>query len=486
MEDEDLTESNKLMQDVASAPLLQDEPRHEEEEGTPAAKQSVAVMWVLKAVAYLMALDFMIVFLTVQQYWASVDGKPALYGLVFSSYSIAQFFFIPLVAEYLDRRNMRGMLVFTVGLNIVGNLIYMGAASANGQSGQALLFGGRFVAGIGAANIIVGPYYIVRHTKDVALRASRLAIYNIFGFVGRVTGPILAFGILEFVPTIRHKGAEMNQYTWPPLITSFDGICVIILIIALLTRKRDPVPAKVSGRKMKGGFEFKADLLKFYFVHTLVLVIFWAWYANIITLAAVQFRFTRYNEDMYWRAYMPVLIGFIIGSYGFKIMMRKKVQPMTAVFIAMFLMIVGYILLLDYARDDNEIYRYWIGSMILTVGFNMESAAVPAIYSKMIDLSGNEKLMARLLGFLTMFTCAGRALGPLWTPAVIQVTRTAENCCVFMDGEMSGDNSCCDIKGVNTLIPILAAGSAFCLISFVGVLYVVRKYYRREPLLGVN
>lgn len=73
-----------------------------------------------------------------QQYWLSVDGRPSLYGVVFSSYSIGQFIFIPLVAEFLDRFRMRPLLLLSVTINIIGNLIYMGAASVSGDGGQVI------------------------------------------------------------------------------------------------------------------------------------------------------------------------------------------------------------------------------------------------------------------------------------------------------------------------------------------------------------
>lgn len=463
-------------------------------------RSSIPVMWVLKAVSCLMALDFMIVFLTVQQYWLSADGNPDLYGLVFSSYSIAQFLFILLVANYLDKNPMKKMLIVTVFVNMIGNIIYMcGASFGPGTTAQGFIFAGRFIAGIGAANVVVGPYYIVTHTRDVAQRAGRIAVYNLYGFIGRVAGPMLAFVILEYEPIINKPHFVMNQFTWPPLITSIDCVLVIIMICVLLTHGRDPRPPPSHGKVLRGGSGLKMDLAFIYLTHMLVLCVFWAWYANIITIAGVQFNFAqRYGPSMYWHAYLPVMVGFIVGTYTFKGLMKLKVNAVYTLIFAMMLMILGFIIMLDlhfvtraFGKSDEA--RFWIGSILLTIGFNMESAAIPAIYSSIVESTGNEHIMAKMLGVLTLFTCAGRSLGPLWTPAFLKVDEQdtvddTSSCCTFIDGVVSGpdkNNTCCKLDGVNTLFSILCVGTAVAAVAFLWLLRIQRKYSRSRELASL-
>lgn len=140
---------------------------------------------------------------------------------------------------------------------------------------------------------------------------------------------------------------------------------------------------------------------------------------------------------MYWHAYIPVLVGFLIGTYLFKFLMRAKLNPVHALIGAMIIMIggtliyiyfivlyfivyfivifyfisnkrtfyalffmcyylfieihVGFIVMLDFSvlshtkLGHSEEARFWVGSILLTVGFNIESAAIPAIYSHIID-----------------------------------------------------------------------------------------------------
>lgn len=49
---------------------------------------------------------------------------------------MSQFIFILFVAEYLDKNPMRNMLIVTIFVNLVGNVIYMSAAST-GSGGTA-------------------------------------------------------------------------------------------------------------------------------------------------------------------------------------------------------------------------------------------------------------------------------------------------------------------------------------------------------------
>lgn len=52
-------------------------------------------------------------------------------------------------------------------------------------------------------------------------------------------------------------------------------------------------------------------------------------------------------------------------------------------------------------------------------------------------MKGNDHIMARMLGVLTLFTCAGRSLGPVWTPLLLKVQESiyqSPSCCAYIDG----------------------------------------------------
>eukprot|EP01111_Echinosteliopsis_oligospora_P008433 TRINITY_DN2409_c0_g1_i1.p1 TRINITY_DN2409_c0_g1~~TRINITY_DN2409_c0_g1_i1.p1 ORF type:complete len:478 (+),score=111.75 TRINITY_DN2409_c0_g1_i1:153-1586(+) len=454
------------------------------------------VLWVLKAVAMLMALDFMIVFLTVLKYWEHVGGTLSTYGLVFSTYSIAQFIFIPFVSEWLDKHPMKTMLIITIGINIIGNVLYMAGASVhNDHVAQALVVIGRFVAGIGAANIVTGPFYIVTNTRDVEERAGQLASFNFFGFIGRTAGPILAFIIMGSAPKTSEGGFVLNQYSYPPFLTSILAIVIIGGVFYFMNSENDPAPARTSHPHLRGGGELKKELALFYIFHVFILIIFWSWYSNITIFGGVQFQmgngYCTDDNSWIWNIYLPILVGFIVGTYTFKFLVGKFKMPIIyLLYLAPLLMIGGFVVMLDINNDDTAV-RYWIGCILLSVGFNIESASVPALYSGMIEATGNEPIMARLLGILTLFTCIGRSVGPIWPSLVMKIVAVGpdSSCCDQAVSNYSGSssgsgnpncNTCCQLKGANTVLIVCIAGLGVLFLFLIGLIRPIILKYARD------
>lgn len=117
-------------------------------------------------------------------YAAEYGADALLVGLVFSSYSLAQFFFAPLWGQLSDRFGRRPILLGTVTGTTLAHLLLALAPNL------AVIFIARLLAGVFAANYSVAQAYVADIT-DVEGRSRGMGILGAAFGLGFVVGPAL-------------------------------------------------------------------------------------------------------------------------------------------------------------------------------------------------------------------------------------------------------------------------------------------------------
>ncbi|MCP3983127.1 MAG: MFS transporter [bacterium] len=164
-------------------------------------------------------------------YWATDFGADAwTYGLIQSSYALAQFAFAPLWGRLSDRIGRRSVMLVTI-LGTSLSLAWLGVAES-----LAGLFAARILAGGFAANIGVASAYITDVTSDQDRTRWMGMLGASFG-VGFLLGPAI--------------GGVLAPYGYAvPMLTAagLAGVNFVFALIALRNPPRHSTPVQTIGR----------------------------------------------------------------------------------------------------------------------------------------------------------------------------------------------------------------------------------------------
>ncbi|HZV85773.1 MAG TPA: MFS transporter [Brevundimonas sp.] len=205
----------------------------------PTASRSV--LFVLFGVVFINLVGFGIVVPLLPFYGQTLDAPPWQVALMFSAYSLGQFFAEPFWGRLSDRIGRKPVLLITVAANALGYLMLAFAPNI------WLAIGIRLFTGLGAGNISTVQGYVADVTPP-ALRAGRMGLIGAAFGLGFIVGPGL--GGLLTRPELGPLG-----YQLPIFVAA--GLCVLATIgIALFLKesrvKADsaaPRPAFLSGVK---------------------------------------------------------------------------------------------------------------------------------------------------------------------------------------------------------------------------------------------
>lgn len=410
----------------------------------------------LHLINFVMALDFMIVFLTVGNYWVILnDGtsnSKSTISVIFATYNMGQVIAMPIVGYFMDKYPAKPILVITLILNILGNIIYSLAAT---WSSPAALVIGRVLTGIGSANAIIGSQFIVDYSHTTASRASKIASYNFCAFLGRVLGPMIAIGLL-YIPDSNSRGIVIDSNTIPAWITALCGGAVLFLLLGIPSPapiERTTSNASFYQSLMSGSIDKISVIL---FDYLLIMIVFWGWYPNITTTAFAQFHYAEsYGSNSYLFLFSPIMIGITVGTkYVRKLLKSPTVTHASIALRGHILMLIAVVLLFD-MEDGSAEWRYWVGGIGMCIGFTCLTSLLPSVYTFLVEEQGGSNHMGKYIALSAFLVAIGRTLGVVWTSPVLTVNYD-RNCCSYHT--LSGQtDSCCKLHGINTLMGILLA-----------------------------
>ena len=203
----------------------------------PAASRSV--LFVLFGVVFINLVGFGIVVPLLPFYGQTLDAPPWQVALMFSAYSLGQFFAEPFWGRLSDRIGRKPVLLITVIANAVGYLMLAFAPNI------WLAIGIRLFTGLGAGNISTVQGYVADVTPPEQ-RAGRMGLIGAAFGLGFIVGPGLG-GLLT--------RADMGRLGYQLPIFVAAGLCVLAAVgIAVLLKesraKADPAaprPPFLSG-----------------------------------------------------------------------------------------------------------------------------------------------------------------------------------------------------------------------------------------------
>ncbi len=193
--------------------------------------------WIVALINFINALSFTILIPTIYIYGKQFHLNEFETSLLFSIYSIAQFFATPIIGKLSDRFGRKPLLIISLLGTVVANTL-AGTATTAG-----MLFFARFLDGVTGGNVSVAQAIIT----DITSPEDRVKGFGVFGAalgLGFIVGPILSL-----IAQQRSIG------------TSFLASAGIAVVALTLTILRLPETLPVAKRQVSKLFDLGLDKL---------------------------------------------------------------------------------------------------------------------------------------------------------------------------------------------------------------------------------
>jgi MFS family permease len=196
-----------------------------------------STFWIVALINFINALSFTILIPTIYIYGKQFHLNEFETSLLFSIYSIAQFFATPIIGKLSDRFGRKPLLIISLLGTVIANTLAGTATSAG------MLFFARFLDGITGGNVSVAQAIIT----DITAPEDRVKGFGVFGAalgLGFVVGPILSL-----IAQQRSIG------------TSFLASAGIAVVALTLTILRLPETLPAAKRQIGSLFDLGLDKL---------------------------------------------------------------------------------------------------------------------------------------------------------------------------------------------------------------------------------
>jgi len=394
-----------------STPKMEPAPvkASEEEPLAPGIALSVVI---LSVVGLVDAIEYGMVMPSLSKYIAEIQGSSStsMYGLVLSLFSAVSMISKPFVGSWCDRRSFREVYLVTIILAIAGAIVY---ALASRYNSIAMVFIGRMLGGVGAANTSLLYAYVSR-TVPTGKQTFVMMLAGMTFPVGMVLGPVT--NLITTSADFTLFGVHWTDTNSPGLLLA---VFLVILFFGVAIAVSEPAPYNEAKSERAKGFmlDLLGQLAKpAVLMCFLVIFAFNAFIAASeavvvpVTQHATQLEFTPLeNSYVYagvatWILILSVLI-MVVGKRASDrgLVLLACVSYSGAVILAMRLW--------DY---DMPLWKFLVGEAALITAVPFAFSPNRAVFSKMVKNSKNQALLSSLLSIVA--SC-GSIAGPLWMGA---------------------------------------------------------------------
>ncbi len=359
------------------------------------------------AVVFLDLLGFGLVIPQLGVYSRLFDASGAVQGVLIASYSVAQFFFAPLLGRWSDRIGRRPVLLLSLATTLLGYVLFAMAHNLT------LLFASRIIDGLGGANVSTAQAYLA----DITPQEKRAKAMGLIG---------AAFG-LGFIlgPAIGGQAGQLGVHWWGPnggnlAIGGLAAICSGVTLLLAFFRLGESLPpeerhAAASSLKLldlsvvrdspsrqaltrlmiimliaTAGFAVLHAILTFFIIDTLGL--------RVADEAGTASRLAGYV--FCWIGFLTAMVqGGLIGR------LVKKHGETSLMLAGLFLMAVG----LSIMPLSHELWTLYLVTTPLAIGSALNSSTLPALLT--FHSPGRQR--GEVLGLSHAMASLGRIIGPL-------------------------------------------------------------------------
>ncbi len=306
-------------------------------------------------------------------------------GLLFASYSLAQFLLSPVWGRLSDRLGRRPLLLTAIALSCGAYVLFALAKDL------AWLFVARTLAGAAAANYTIAQAYVGDVTRPEERAKSMGKLGAAFG-MGFIAGPALGGFLSQWGATAVPAGAAL-----------LAAVNLLLVWKILPEPQRRALPSDRAAPGVAANVEDRPQLLLLLALYGTVILGFSAMEATLALFCEERLAFGM-KETAWLLVFVGVLmvvvqgglIGSLVARYGER---RLLVVALAAMAVGLFVM----------ARVES-LTRLLVAASLLALGSGLHTPTSLSLMSRLaaVESQGGVLGLARSIGAL------GRVIGPIW------------------------------------------------------------------------
>ncbi len=345
--------------------------------------------WITALISFTNSLSFTILIPILYLYGKQFNLTDFQTSLLFSIYSVAQFFATPVIGKLSDRVGRKPLLIISLAGTVIANLM-AGTASTAG-----VLFFARFLDGITGGNASVAQAVV----SDIILpqdRAKAFGIYSALTFgLAFILGPVISLIAQNF-----SLGAGF-------LVASACALISLLLTVFVLPETLQTKAAKASnifdigmGNLIKGLAIPKVGILLI--INFMIGTTF-----TIFTFAFQPYFINVLDQSSQALTLMFVMFGAIA------ILMQAAAIPLLVKNVSLVSILLASIL----ARSISFVVMPLVPSIVYFVGvslvFSVFNSFVQPMITTLISLNSDAKTQGTVLGLNSSYLNVSNAFGPV-------------------------------------------------------------------------
>ena len=356
--------------------------------------------WIIALISLINSLSLTILIPVIYLYGRQFGLNDFQTSLLFSAYSVAQFFATPVIGKLSDRFGRKPLLVISLLGTVVANLI-AGTASTAG-----VLFFARFLDGITGGNASVAQAVI----SDVTTPENRAKGFGINGAafgLGFVLGPVLSLLAQQF-----SLGAAF-------LVSGAIALIALVVTIFFLPESLQTKNV-VTGNLFDLGLKNLIKGLAFPKVGILLIINFLIGTTFTIFTYAFQPYFIEVlhqtNESLTLMFLTFGVLSVLMQTWGVSIL-TKKFNLVYILFLGLFVRSTSFLLMPIWAN-----VVYFVGVSIVYSLFN---SLVQPMINALISLNARPEYQGTALGLNASYLSISNAFGPVIAGMLIRQSNPA-------------------------------------------------------------
>lgn len=351
--------------------------------------------WIVALIAFINSISFTILIPTIYLYGKQFGLSDFQTSLLFSIYSISQFFSTPVIGKLSDRFGRKPLLIISLAGTVLASVMAGMATNATA------LFIARFLDGITGGNNSVAQAVI----SDVTSRENRAKGFGIFGAtfgLGFILGPVISL--------------LSQQFSLGASFLASGAIALIALIVTLFFL---PETIKVKAERAHNIFDFGlGNLVKGIFIPRvgvlLIINFFIGTTFSIFTYAFQPYFINVLGQNSKSLTLIFILfgvLGFIMQIWGIQILTRKF-NLIFILFFSLFIRSLSFVLM-----PILPSVIYFFGVCIL---FSIFNSLVQPMINTLISLNAKLEDQGTAMGINSSYLSVSNAIGPVIAGMLIQ------------------------------------------------------------------
>jgi predicted MFS family arabinose efflux permease len=353
------------------------------------------IFWITASIAFINSLSFTILIPIIYLYGKQFGLNDFQTSLLFSTYSIAQFFATPVIGKLSDRLGRKPLLIISLAGTVIANTI-AGTATI-----PSLLFFARFLDGITGGNASIAQAMIsdVTNQKD---RAQAFGIYGAALGLGFIVGPATSLVAQQI-----------------SLGTGFLASGAVAFIAMLMTIFLLPETLQNKSTKSTNIFDLGLENLIKGFAMPGVGILLLINFCTGTTFTMFTYAFQPYfiqvldqNSKSLTLLFLTIgTLGVIMQTWGVSVLSRKF-NVVKILFLGLFVRSLSFVLMPVWPS-----ITYFV---VITIFFALFNALVQPMISTLISLNAQPQNQGIALGLNASYLSIANAIGPVIAGMIVQ------------------------------------------------------------------